>query len=118
MDDSENCAQQTEQRRNHSYVGKVNDPIVQTGRHACSFRLGDFADMLEICVGIFSREIQHLLHDAGDRFPVPVGNREQPEIIAFTQERIRRCHVPARDHGPAPDRQEVNDHKGDEKDRQ
>ena len=42
---------------------------------------------------IFGREIEHLLHDPGDRFAVAVGDGEQAEIIAFAQESIGRGHV-------------------------
>ena len=49
---------------------------------------------------------------------MPVGNSQQPEIIAFTQERIGSRHITARNDRSAPDRQEVNDHKRDEKDGQ
>ena len=118
MDDSENCAQQPEQWRNHSNIGEVNNTVVQACGHSCSLGLGDLADLLKICVRIFGREIEHFLHDARDRFAMSIGNRQQAEIIAFTQQRIRRGHVTARNHGPAPDRHQVNNHQRNEKDRQ
>ena len=48
---------------------------------------------------------------------MPVGNSEQSQIIAFTQKGIGRRHVTARNHRTTTNRQEINDHKGDEKNR-
>ena len=102
-------------RRDHSDVRQIGDPVVQTRGDARALRFGDFADLLEIGVRIFGREIEHLLDDARDGFTVAIGNRQQPQVIALAQERIGRRHIAAGDHRSAPDSHEIDDHEHDRK---
>ena len=74
MDNSEDGAEQAEQRRNHSDIGQINDAIIQTGRDSRPFRLGNFADLLKLRVRIFGGKLEHLLHDPRDGFSMPIGN--------------------------------------------
>ena len=62
------------------------------------------AHLREIGVWILRGEIEHLLHDARDRFAVAIRDGEQSEIIVFAQERIGRRHKPARDDRAATNR--------------
>jgi hypothetical protein len=110
MDNPEDRAKQTEQRRDHANIGQINHTIIQTGRDSCSFRFGDFSDLLKICIRILGREIKHFLHDSGNGFSVPIGNGEQSQIVAFAQKCVRCRHVTARYHRAAPDRHEIYDH--------
>src|SRR5205807_8422574 len=103
FNDPENRAEQSQHRRDHPDIGEKDDTIVQAGSDARSFSLRDLAHLLEIRARIFRGEIEHLLHDPGDGFTVAIRNREETEIIALTQKRVRRCHVTARDDGAAPD---------------
>ena len=77
--------------------------VVQTGRDSCALCLGNFANLLKICMRILGREIEHFLHDPCDGLSVPIGDSEQAEIIAFTQKRVGCSHVTARDHGTPAD---------------
>ena len=72
MDNSKHRPQEAKERRDHSDVREVNDAVVQTGRDACALCLGDFAELLEICVRILRRKIEHLLHDPRDGLSVPI----------------------------------------------
>src|SRR6266404_6722643 len=107
MNNSKDSAQQAQQRRNHSNIREVNDPIIQIGCDSGSLRLCDFTNQLKIGVRIFGREIEHFLHDPRDCFSVPIGNSEQTQVIAFTQKRVCCCHITARNHCATTDCHQV-----------
>src|SRR4029077_5891395 len=102
----------------HPNIGEENEAVVQSGRDFCALCLGNFADLLEICVWVLCCEVEHFLHDTRDGFSMPIGDSKQAQIIAFTEQCIGCSHVTARNHGPPPDCHQVNDHERDEKDRQ
>ena len=64
--------------------------MIQTGGHPCSLGFGDFAHLGEISARILRCEIEHLLDDARDRFPVAIRNGEETEIIPFPEEGVGR----------------------------
>ena len=91
--------------------------MFKAGRHPRSFRFRDLADLGKFGAGVLRREIEHLLDDPRDRFAMAIGNRQQPEIIAFSQERVRRRHETAGDDRAAANGQQIRHHQHDENDR-
>ena len=118
MDNSKDRAKQAQQWRNHSDICEVDHPIIQIRCDSRSLRLGDFTGLLQIRLRILGHEIEHFLHDPRDRFPMPIRNGEQPQIIALTQKRVRSCHITGRNHGATPDCHQVDYDQHDKKDRQ
>src|SRR5438552_8574821 len=89
---SDRSPKQTEQRRNHSDIGEISYAVIQLESDPSPFRLGNFADLLEIGVRILGGEVENLLDHTGDGFAVAIGNSEQAKIIALAQQRIRGGH--------------------------
>ena len=77
-DDADDGAEQTEHRRDHSDVGKISDAIVEIGRDARAFCFRDLANLAKIGVGILGGKIEHLLHDARDRFAMSLETASNP----------------------------------------
>ena len=98
-----------DQRADRRDIRQVSDAVLQIGRDPGAFRFRDLTGLGKIGVRIFRHEIERLLHDAGDPFAVPIGDGEQAEIVAFTQEGIDRGHVATAHDRAAPDGEKEDD---------